>query len=739
MSLNKFCDINVKKEWMNIHCNEIKCNKLITDIIEIDNLEVKTIECDDIKINDELDATNINVVNADVDNLNSTQIITDNLEVKTIDNNLLSYKTPNLGLVGQILQSDGVGGVLWGAGLPPSSGIVYDGVLPSTIGNHVKLSNTLGNEVNSSLMNEIDNNLYMNDLSIVGANSLRLNTIQSRDTGLNIETEADDLNINSNAVNIISNDLTWNSNTVATLNDITTYNQSLNTYDNVGFNEIQGTTLIRCPVIRCQAISTIDVNPLQTISIGLGGFKTSIDSTYLYSYNFIKYGGVVGEYLMADGSVSTAPSITLQNAYDNSIGISNPATVNINYGDSIKFVSDDSDNILSIRSDAINNNYISSDKAIITDLNSTYSTSNQFIKNGGTNSQYLMADGSVSTASSIGSNIYYYQFDTSISTPPPIQTGHISFNTATVLSISNVYISHTTDDNTDIDPFFTSIQPNNILYIQDKNDSTKWIKFTVISTSITLNSFINITVSYLSSSVGFVLFNNNHQIYFSIFSTNTIPVITLNSVGSGNSLISSNVSPNFTTKSIIAGTNISLSATANDITINSTGGSSSGQGLRFNPLINNTLSLGGGPKSYFYQLIIDEPTTINGFSVYMNAGGDPLRVGIYRGFVKSIPLSNGILVGQSASVIGTSGLPYTRTAITAVSGQNLNFVSGEYMVIGFSSSGIANTYLASTAMIGNYDMAFVSSSNYVSAGFPSPITTSTQFNTLANKICLTLY
>jgi hypothetical protein len=28
MSLNKFCDIGVKKEWMNINCNKIECNEL---------------------------------------------------------------------------------------------------------------------------------------------------------------------------------------------------------------------------------------------------------------------------------------------------------------------------------------------------------------------------------------------------------------------------------------------------------------------------------------------------------------------------------------------------------------------------------------------------------------------------------------------------------------------------------------------------------------------------------------
>ncbi len=255
---------------------------------------------------------------------------------------------------------------------------------------------------------------------------------------------------------------------------------------------------------------------------------------------------------------------------------------------------------------------------------------------------------------------------------------------------------------------------------------------------ISSNSNPTFNLKGLSASTGITLAPVGNDIEI----TNNLPssLITLNNVGT-NSLISSNSNPTFNLKGLVAGSNISISSTGTDLTINSTGGGGggSGDGLRFNPLINNTVSLPGGPKSYFYQLIIDEKTTINGFSTFMNSGGDPLRVGIYRGFVKGSPLSNGTLVGQSLSITGTAGLPYTRAAITAVIGQNLNFVAGEYMVIGFSSSGISNTYLASPAMVGNNDMAFISSSNYVASGFPATITTSTQFNTLANKICFTLY
>jgi hypothetical protein len=256
---------------------------------------------------------------------------------------------------------------------------------------------------------------------------------------------------------------------------------------------------------------------------------------------------------------------------------------------------------------------------------------------------------------------------------------------------------------------------------------------------ISSNSNPTFNLKGLSASTGITLAAVGNDIEI----TNNLPssLITLNNVGT-NSLISSNSNPTFNLKGLVAGSNISISSTGTDLTINSTGGGGgggSGDGLRFNPLINNTVQLPGGPKSYFYQLIIDEKTSINGFSVFMNAGGDPLRVAIYRNFVKGVPLNNATLCGQSLSVIGTAGLPYTRAPISAVIGQNLNFLAGEYMVIGFSSSGISNTYLGSTIMVGNNDLAFISSSNYVASGFPSVISTSTIFNTLANKICFTLY
>ena len=79
-------------------------------------------------------------------------------------------------------------------------------------------------------------------------------------------------------------------------------------------------------------------------------------------------------------------------------------------------------------------------------------------------------------------------------------------------------------------------------------------------------------------------------------------------------------------------------------------------------------------------------------------------------------------------------------AIVAKSGQNLNFNSGEYMIIAFGSAGTTNVFFASpnTGTV-NLDMAFISTANYVVSGYPTTFTTALQSSGLTSKICMELY
>ena len=83
-------------------------------------------------------------------------------------------------------------------------------------------------------------------------------------------------------------------------------------------------------------------------------------------------------------------------------------------------------------------------------LNNVYSDA--FVKNGGTATQYLMADGSTTTNSQQGQpNIYLYNNNNS-GTPAPT-SGQIRANDPNNQNVTELYISHITSDGIDIDFF----------------------------------------------------------------------------------------------------------------------------------------------------------------------------------------------------------------------------------------------------------------------------------------------
>jgi hypothetical protein len=222
--------------------------------------------------------------------------------------------------------------------------------------------------------------------------------------------------------------------------------------------------------------------------------------------------------------------------------------------------------------------------------------------------------------------------------------------------------------------------------------------------------------------------------------TNSSPAssITLLNSGSGNTILNSTLNPSFTTKSITAGANISISATATDLTISSTPSVSSSTGFIFNPIQHASTTSGTtGNKSYFYQVLITQPLSVSGFKVLCSIGGDPIRVGIYRNQVDNAPLSNGTLVGQSASTATNSSYPYVTGAIIAAVGQNLNFTTGEIMVIGFHSQGTTNVFYSSAGAAA-LDIAFLGNFNAVGGGFTTPLTSVNQSGTLTIRVCFSL-
>ena len=663
-------------------------------------------------------------------------ITSDKLLTKTGDNaGYVNYKMPDLGSMGDIIQTDGSGNLFFTASpLPPASGIVYTGTLPIASGTHLKSNNLLGTTVNESIMIETENNISLQSGTISNCGGITM-------TG-----------------------------TIA-----------------IGTNDITGTTgLIQgfnIPLINNTA------NTAQSIANTAQSTANTAQST-------------------ANTALSTANNALPLNG--------GTMTGNIDMGANKITNCDDI-------------------------------TANKFIVAGGTNIQYLLADGTLltSSANSGNSNFYLYKsIDNALS--PPIGSGNVVYNNANQSLATVIYISHLTRDNVDIEIFFENVSSLNDLYLQDQNNSLNFIRYNITGTpTIIPNNYILIPIILdTSGGTGSNSFGTNHNILLSIF-TNSIetdvrisnledktqnqtailnttafagslecsglnmnttkitnlatPTVgtdatnksyvdslivaptTITSVGTGLSLLGSGVAPNYTTRSLtVIGGGLGLgNSTATNLVISSTalpttGGTMTGaiamntnkitstyipianddltnklyidsyippfRGYPFNTTQNATGTTTASNKSFFYMIPINRPTIISGFRVYISTGSDNLRIGIYRNFIKATPISSSTLVGQSASTSAITSLPMCSGAIIPVVGQNLSFTTGEYMLIGFGSAGSTNVYLTSplSTSLGN-DIAFIASTNYVVSGFLPTMSSAQQLSALTLKICFELY
>ena len=86
-----------------------------------------------------------------------------------------------MGNASNILQSDGFGGTYWGTGSTSESGIVYNGSIPASVGQHIIISNPDGTTVSQSQINEGSTNLDINNLNVTTANNIECNLLKNID------------------------------------------------------------------------------------------------------------------------------------------------------------------------------------------------------------------------------------------------------------------------------------------------------------------------------------------------------------------------------------------------------------------------------------------------------------------------------------------------------------------------------------------------------------------------------
>ena len=122
----------------------------------------------------------------------------------------------------------------------------------------------------------------------------------------------------------------------------------------------------------------------------------------------------------------------------------------------------------------------------------------------------------------------------------------------------------------------------------------------------------------------------------------------------------------------------------------------------------------------------------------MDSGSDLFRMGIFRGNL--VPGTTITLCGQSAGGSLNATTVLNRVAISAVSGQSLSFASGEYMTVAFHSQGSTNAFIGSPAATSiSVELAWISTANYASAGFPATLTSTAILGPMTARPCFELY
>jgi len=123
------------------------------------------------------------------------------------------------------------------------------------------------------------------------------------------------------------------------------------------------------------------------------------------------------------------------------------------------------------------------------------------------------SDGPTGATGADGFSTAYYSYKAHINdqTTPPA-SGEVRWDNSTQISSTNLYVSHLTSDNTDIDVFLALISNGDALIIQDEVNSDNNQRWTVNGTpSITPNNYVTIPVTYVN---GGYTFSNDQSIIF---------------------------------------------------------------------------------------------------------------------------------------------------------------------------------------------------------------------------------
>ena len=119
-------------------------------------------------------------------------------------------------------------------------------------------------------------------------------------------------------------------------------------------------------------------------------------------------------------------------------------------------------------------------------------------------------------------NYYDYKADTTATTGDP-GSGDLLWNNATQISATQININHINSDGIDVDIFLGLIKTNDVIIVQDANNSNNFQKWTVSATPTMQTNYVEVPVTLTSSAgTGTTNFANNHPLIVAIISTGIV-------------------------------------------------------------------------------------------------------------------------------------------------------------------------------------------------------------------------
>jgi len=606
MSLNKFTDIQQEKKWMNINCNTILTDELEckTNNGYIVNFKTPNLGGPNYALttdgNGNCAFTYIGGSGGDpllfsrTQNIDDTKTIAGTTQINGITNlynlnvdtdfklkmgngEIISFKTPDRGLLGYVLSTDGIGNCSW----------ISNGITDITdLNNKTQNIDLVGT---SSLITKINGlircsqissntggcniNLSSNILTNI-AGTINLNAPIVQQSGKKVITEAGNKNLDT---------------TLTTTQTVFTNGQQLVTKRYVDENGGGGGGGISNPILYTLYPSTNDVDlgtlsspfrklyvsnatidmvntsdPFKSGSISIVDGNLNVLTNFSDASTNIGYDSGTGSGAgctnvgnkcgqnAGDFCVNIGQQSGYQNCLDNAINIGNGSGLEASGLQSISIGTLagaaiqsgmlpglNGTNSICIGESAGQNRAL--DNSII--INATGNVLNSdnpslYVKPIRENNvlptnilQYDLSTGEITSTNIIpsggggDSNIYLYNNSTNISPPP--SNGQILYNDSVQQTATLLYVSHRTRDTIDIDEFLVQITTLNLIYIQDQENSTNYIKYDVTGPiSLIPNDYVTIPVIYNSGlGTGLTSFGNGHNIFMSIF-TNTSEIDT---------------------------------------------------------------------------------------------------------------------------------------------------------------------------------------------------------------------